>query len=213
MAGGVSDGQRVNAAVTNPAFLFKTADDYTIGKLGGQNSDVVSGFFFLNAQRYLNNIAQTIGLAYTGNNSAEADSTGRTYGSTSNAVPDNSTYKQGLTLLSNKFAATSVAGGHTHSGANGDGPPVAVETISGIFSGKALLPTGGSELTINFSGAFADANYSVVPGFSNEVDDPESQIFFQAMVTEKTVSGFTVKLNAIADTLNYYLEYQAVKNT
>lgn len=129
----VQDGTPVDAPTTNPAFLKPDVDDYTVSRLGAQRASSPSGYFVQDFQRYCNNIAQTIGLVYTTNYTAEADSTGNTYDSTSSAIANGDTFKTALTKLSNKFASTTGSGGHAHTGASGDGPQISALTgLTGI---------------------------------------------------------------------------------
>lgn len=58
---GVQDGQAVNAAVTNPAFINKNVDDTTPSKLGLADTDPLSGGAIINTQREFNAIDQFIG--------------------------------------------------------------------------------------------------------------------------------------------------------
>jgi len=58
----VSDGQKVNAAVTNASFVSRTTDSNTVGKVDLENTDSgVSGGTITNAQRELNSISSFTG--------------------------------------------------------------------------------------------------------------------------------------------------------
>ena len=57
----VSDGQPVNASVTNAAFMSRTADDNTTGKKDLENADAASGANITNVQRNLNSIFSFLG--------------------------------------------------------------------------------------------------------------------------------------------------------
>lgn len=145
---GIVDGQAVDAANSNPAWLDANADDFAQGKIGLQNNDVISGKFVNNSQRYLNNLGATIGLDTSSNFSAEADATGKTYGSPTNTIADGDTHKTALTKLGNKFDPST---GHAHSGSAGDGAPIIASTITSVpFRGYFLQAstlsgvTGGS---------------------------------------------------------------------
>lgn len=66
MAGGVADGQAVSQAITNPAFLIKNADDFTVNKIGLKDPAGVSGpILYDNAQRALNTLDTTTGATET----------------------------------------------------------------------------------------------------------------------------------------------------
>lgn len=126
----VVDGQPVSAAVTNPAFIKPDVDDYSVSRLGMRRATSPSGYYVQDIQRYINNVAQVIGLVYTGNYSAEADSTGNTYGSTSTIVTNGTTFKNAITNLANAFATT----GHAHTGSGTDGAQIAASSLSGTIS-------------------------------------------------------------------------------
>ena len=59
----VSDGQKVNAAVTNAAFMSRTTDTSTTGKVDLNNADAASGTSISNAQREHNSSASFTGKA------------------------------------------------------------------------------------------------------------------------------------------------------
>lgn len=62
----VSDGQNVNAAVTNSAFVDKnTASTFTNAILDLQNADLVSGAFVYNVQRELNKVLLNVQATQT----------------------------------------------------------------------------------------------------------------------------------------------------
>lgn len=63
MSGGVVDGSPINASNTNAAFIDANGDDFTIGILGLQNTNPVSGSFITNVQRGLNNLFAFVGMA------------------------------------------------------------------------------------------------------------------------------------------------------
>lgn len=122
MAGGVIDGTPVDAADTNPKFIFKDTDDTATGKITLNNTaDVASGSQVDNIQKELNSEASFTGKAL---NTAKTD------------VPSY-TYNQGLTAAGSlKVRADELSGkfdnsvGHRHTGAAGDGPQVSAGTIA-----------------------------------------------------------------------------------
>lgn len=144
----VTDGQAVNALVTNAAYLKPDVDDFTVSRLGMQRASSPSGPFVLDIQRYINNCAGTIGLNISSNFSGEADSTGTTYGSTSTIVSiSGDTHKQAIGKLANAFAATVGSGGHAHTGNGADGPPISLSTgVTGTLQ-AAQMPVLTGDVT------------------------------------------------------------------
>jgi hypothetical protein len=127
----VVDGQPVSAAVTNPAFLKPDIDDFTVARLGMQRPTAPSGSFVLDIQRYINNVAATIGLNTASNYSGEADGSGTTYGSTSTILSvSGDTHKVAIQKLADAFSVS----GHGHTGAGNDGPQINLATgVTGIL--------------------------------------------------------------------------------
>lgn len=78
----VSNGQEANQTTFNSAFISRTQDSDTIGKVGLNNtSDVNSGAQIMNAQRLINEVRDATGVA------GEGDTTRKTY-SSANYVAD-----------------------------------------------------------------------------------------------------------------------------
>lgn len=67
------------------------------------------------------------------------------------------------------------------------------------------LSPGDSSKTVTFSSALSDANYILVCSI---ICDDSNPIFLNLIVYNKTVNGFSVKLNAQVDSNNYKLAYQ-----
>lgn len=96
----ISDGQPVNAAVTNSAFMSRTTDTSTVGKVTLNNtSDPNSGAQVTNAQRAINKAFE--GLGCTG----EADTTVNTYAST-NYVTNGNDRKEAIEALDTQLFST-----------------------------------------------------------------------------------------------------------
>lgn len=134
---GVLDGQAVSAAITNPAFINKNIADIMPNQLGFTRP--MSGPDVADIQAAVNKL-------YTASGASEAG-TGTVYNATPGTITNGTSYEASLTVLANKFAA---ATGHTHSGAPGDGGPLAVVT-SLAASGSAGLT--GSVLIAGGTGA------------------------------------------------------------
>lgn len=116
---GVIDGQSVNAAVTNPAFINKNIDDVMPNKLGF--SRALSG-------ASLDDIQASVNKLYAASGASESQ-TGTVYGAPAGTVTDGDSYQTAIYKLSTKFATTSGAGGHQHTGAAGDAPPLSQNSI------------------------------------------------------------------------------------
>ena len=130
----VSDGQAVNASVTNGAFLSKNSDTTALGKVNVNNSSdpTVSGSEIFNIQREFNSLSSFTGKAINQVYNYTPVWTNSDVGSTSDNV------KVRADDLTAKFNSTT---GHTHTGAFGDAPQINIAT--GIF-GVLPEPNGGT---------------------------------------------------------------------
>lgn len=78
-------------------------------------------------------------------------------------------------------------------------------------AGSEAISNGAQTHTVTFSAAMVDINYAVIPSLYNSTDvDPS---YLTAVVTQKTVNGFTVEFNAPVDSANYVLDYIASRFT
>lgn len=141
-AGGVTDGQPVNEAVTDAAFLFKNADDSAQGKIDLANTAPESGATVENTQREVNSLDSFTGRVPGSVFDAKPAWTNNEYGSPTDSlfVRDNAT--------AGKFNAS---GGHEHTGAPGDAPNISGPNLvdiplAGYFAQGTQLTgvTGGS---------------------------------------------------------------------
>jgi hypothetical protein len=191
----VNDGQPVNAEVTNAAYISRTQDSDTTGKVGLKNTDVESGNEIENAQRLINELAEVQG------NAGEGDATSKDY-SSNNVVTNGDDRKVAIGKLDAEFDAST---GHDHDGVNskainaasleGFNPFTAeyqgldVASIDGTsidvtteFSGKVA---GGDSTT---EGVLTDApnNYVsiIITSDGTEVTDPDTGQRVYARVTE-----------------------------
>lgn len=122
MAGGVVDGQAVSAAVTDPAFIYKNADDSTIYKLGLQNPAGGSGpILYDDIQQALNTLDTATGSTQS--------VPGTTYSAPANTVTDGDNYPTAIKDLADKFDPTT---GHTHDGTAGNGPKISGPNIDNV---------------------------------------------------------------------------------
>jgi hypothetical protein len=111
----VSNGQIANETTFNNAFVSRTVDTSTTGKLDLQNADVASGSDILNVQRELN-----ANESYTGMPAASAKNVKPVWASTDVGTATDSLTARAEALTAKFNAAT----GHAHSGAAHDGAPI-----------------------------------------------------------------------------------------
>lgn len=136
---GISNGQAVDAANTNPAFLDANADDTAQGKIGLANVDAVSGAALTNIQREHNSAASFIGKTL---NSAKDDLPSYT---NNQGFTNPDSLKDRLDDVSAKFHNST---GHAHTGAAGDAPQIPYSSLSGIqLQGFAIKGTNLTGVT------------------------------------------------------------------
>lgn len=151
---GVIDGQPVNQAITNPAFINKNVDDVMPNKLGFNRP--LSGPTIADIQQAVNNI-------YTATGVSESQS-GTTYNATPGTITNGDSYQLALTKLADKFDP---ATGHFHTGSAGDGPLLhVVRTLvasggSPIFGDLTLIAGTNMAITESATGFTFDATTSV----------------------------------------------------
>jgi hypothetical protein len=150
----IADGNPVNAATTNAAFLYKNADTSTTGSIALINADTAH---VDDIQLTINTILEGIG--------GDQDTVATDYGSTpSNTIDSMDTHEDALGILARKFYAAASAG-HTHDGTEGGGG--LIERVSGIsvtaqpvLTGSVILIPGsnvsmmqsGNNITVSASG-------------------------------------------------------------
>lgn len=132
MPGGVIDGQAVDQAITNAAFLFANGDSTGVGIVTLNNTSAASsGPQVDNVQGAINVLIDGVG--------GDQHTPATAYGPLpANLFTHASTHEQALGILARLFQA---ATGHGHSGVDGDGPLLNVV--------RSLAASGGSGLTGN----------------------------------------------------------------
>lgn len=154
---GVLDGQPVNQAITNPAFINKNQDDTMPNKL--TFSRALSGATIADIQQAVNNIYLASGVSES--------TTGTAYTAPAQTINVGDNYQLALSKLARKFDP---ATGHKHTGASGDAPPISAGDISGapllqfIVTGSTITPvTGGStDVSILMAGKTGSTGPTVV---------------------------------------------------
>lgn len=150
---GVLDGQPVNQAITNPAFINKNVNDVMPNILGFNR--VASGASIADIQATANKL-------YTATGASESQ-TGTVYNATPNTITNGDPYQTALTKLANKFDP---ATGHNHDGTAGMGPILSGSSISDVpfmgFFEPGSTVTGATGTSTNVSslmvGKFASSN-------------------------------------------------------
>lgn len=98
----VQNGQKVNAAVTNAAYISKTSDSDTTGKIGLKNTDTESGSVINNAQKAINKAFEASGV------SSESDINANNY-SSNNYINDGDNRKVAIEKLDTQLKTTTDA--------------------------------------------------------------------------------------------------------
>lgn len=179
----VSNGQLANQTTFNTAFMSRTVDTSTAGKVDLANAAAASGATVTNAQREINGLG-----AYTGRASGGTFDSTPTYAN-NNVVENGDTLTQAISELDAEFSPTS---GSLASRA-----------------GRTSISNGSATLAVTFSTAFADALYVIDHCLENTTDaDP---IFLQGVITARSTTGFTMRFNAPADSANYVLNWSVRK--
>lgn len=114
----VTNSQRANQTTFNNAFLSRTADSTTSGKVGLQNADVVSGANITNIQREHNAHASFIGAAINGVYNLLPTWVSSFIGTSTDSL------KSRIEAVIIKFRDTTANGGHSHNGTDGNGPKI-----------------------------------------------------------------------------------------
>lgn len=177
--GGVASGSPVSASNTNSAFLEKNADDFTVGKVGLQNVDVLnSGPFVVNVQGEINGLDTFLGRVPGAGPGSLPSWTNNDVGTTIDDV------KTRADTITQKFNAT---GGHKHTGVTGDAPQL---NYLNALTGTQL--SGHMVQGVNLTG---------VSGGSTDVS---TQLSGQPVSTGQTVEGIVTtapaNINFIFDT-------------
>lgn len=193
----VSDGQRVNASVTNNAFLSRLVDTSTVGKLALENTETESGDNVDNTQRAINETFDAVGMT------GEGDASRKNY-SSNNYISDGTSHKTAIGVLDSSLKsvedATGIAyrfirfdsdsayeavytpsGGETYYNTTLDKIRTYVDgegwqNMGAEFVGKQEVPTGSingtnKDFTISLTPLSADTIQVFVDGLIIDIDD------------------------------------------
>lgn len=119
---GVVNGQAVDQAVTNPAFLDADQDDTASGIITLANTQPASGATITNTQGTLNSLLDTTGATETVPATAYS-------GAPASTVTPGDDHELAIVALASKFDPTT---GHTHDGTAGNGGPIPAASIASV---------------------------------------------------------------------------------
>lgn len=131
----VANGQLANQTTFNTAFVSRTVDTSTVGKLDLQNAASESGTSITNTQRELNAVSSYTGKALNVAKDILPAWTNNDIGASGNNL------FQRANLLTAEFNSST---GHSHSGAAGEAPPINLAT-----SVNGFLPLANAGLGTN----------------------------------------------------------------
>lgn len=134
--GSIVDGQPVNASVTNNSKVDRITDDTIYGDI--TLADPAYGSI-TSLQNTLNVILSGIG------GSQSIPATGYSPVPT-NTILATQTHEQALRALATKFFGAASAGGHSHTGADGEGALIQQTTLNGLSGNVLLAASGGLQI-------------------------------------------------------------------
>lgn len=179
---GVLDGQPVNQAITNPAFINKNVDDVMPNQLGFDRA--LSGPSISDIQQAVNNIYDATGVSES--------TSGTDYNAPAGTIINGDNYQTALYQLAAKFDA---ATGHVHTGSAGDAPPVSAGIIANVpllayFSKIESVTgvTGSSTNVTSFLGGVSPSNAPSVTGVV--VNSPNNYVLLQSAATGTLTDNF-----------------------
>lgn len=160
----VSNGQIADEDTFNNAFLSRTVDTSTVGRVDLGNLVAASGPVMLNIQRILNSFASfmgaTTGMAFDG----VPTWTGTYVGSVGDSL------KARAEALIARFSGTS---GHVHDGTDGEGPKVDATLLAGLTEGAVPFGSGIGGLNEDPTSLFYDP---AVPGLGLGNNTPAAML-------------------------------------
>jgi hypothetical protein len=143
---GIINGTPVDAANTNPKFIYKDADDTSSGILTLNSTDVPTGSTVDNIQKELNSEASFTGKSL---NSAKDDLPSFT---NNNGFTNPQSLMARTDAISAKFHAST---GHAHTGAAGDAPAISAANLNNVplrgydQQGTLLTSVSGSSTNVS----------------------------------------------------------------
>jgi hypothetical protein len=155
----VTNGQKANQTTFNNAFVSRTVDTDTAGKVTLKRA-AGSGAQVTDTQLAINQLEAATG--------ADEVNSGTNYGAPASTIADGDTHKVALKKLADKFHA---ATGHTHSGAAGDGAPIPAANVSAVplapyyVESPAKVGITGTSIDVSADlSGYTESTASNVPG-------------------------------------------------
>jgi hypothetical protein len=146
----INNGVPANAQNFNDAFMSRTQNTSTIGQVSLENSNPASGVSVANAQAELNKLNNFVGSITNTPISTNPNYSNNEIGSNGDSL------LQRVDTLSGRF---NLSGGHSHSGAPGDGAPI----VGGSIVNVPLEGWFNQGLNIDLSGSSIDVT-AELPG-------------------------------------------------
>lgn len=175
----ISNGEFANETSFNNAFMSRTDDTSTVGKIALLSADAADGPDVNSTQKQINSI-----LSYLGQPADQAFDDLPEWVSTLFGASDD-TVKEKIEAIMDAFSPA-------------DG------TLA-RKSGRDAIDSGVDEITVAFNSAFDTNDYVLNFQFENTVDS--TPIFLQGRISARDDEGFSIKLNAPTDSANYILHW------
>lgn len=137
----VTNGQKANQTTFNNAFMSRTVDTSTTGKVALNNATTAT---IADAQKAINQVMDATG--------ADLVNSGTDYSAPNDTIDDGDTHEEALGKLADKFDPTT---GHAHSGADGDGTPISAGDLADVplaaylVESPAKLAVTGTSLDVS----------------------------------------------------------------
>lgn len=198
----VTNGQLADQNTFNNAFLSRTVDTSTIGRVDLLSANAASGPTMSDIQRLMNSLAFLLGvatsLAYNATMSWASDIVG----------VSGDTFKARIQALVATFHNST---GHKHDGTQGGGAAIPSTALAGWAVSEMAIPSGSSSLSVTLPIDMGVSDYKVNCAIRNETDTQPIEITWK--IKSKSNTGFVVEFGATTDSANYVLEYFAAKKT
>lgn len=190
----VTNGQDADETTFNDAFVSKTTDSTTVGKINLNNSDTASGSTVTNVQREINSLD-----SFTGRSAGSAKDVKPTW-SNNNVGGSTDDLKTRVDSLTERFDEIS---GHTHDGTDGNGGPLVdadastagiVTTASQQFSGDKTFNDkliSDQELIIQKLLSASEETNSSLTGSSADLSSHTSSVVRLTNASLTSIRGVT----------------------
>ena len=191
----ITNGQLANQTTFNAAFVSRTQDTSTVGKLDLNNADAASGTAIANSQRELNSLGSFLGKLV---NVAKDVLPGWAASEIGSAVDTLFTRVDTLSLAFQR------ATGHDHSGA-GSGGIIVMSSLGDLKSGTESILTATQSFTVTLAANQGSSTYIILGSVVNTTDaDPQLLSF---VIKTQTATTFDVLLTAPTDSANYKFKW------